>query len=177
MKKLISLFLAVIMLFSLVSCVPSNTGTTAKPNGDTPTASFPVKVTDHAGREVTIEKMPEKLVSGYYISTSALIALDLDSKLVGIEAKANSRAIYKLSAPSLIELPNVGTAKEFNLEGCLALNPDLDILEFSAMPAVLVEMGFISNSTDAALMSEHPELFAKGIYNGILEYFGFLPNN
>lgn len=57
------------------------------------------------------------------------------------------------------------------------LNPDLDILEFSDMPAVLVEMGFISNSTDAALMSEHPDLFAKGIYNGILCYFGFLPNN
>ena len=57
------------------------------------------------------------------------------------------------------------------------LNPDLDILEFSTMPAVLVEMGFISNSTDAALMSEHPELFAQGIYNGILGYFGFLSNN
>jgi N-acetylmuramoyl-L-alanine amidase len=56
----------------------------------------------------------------------------------------------------------------------MRLNPDLDILEFSTMPAVLVEMGFISNSTDAALMSEHPELFAKGIYNGILEYFGLL---
>ena len=55
--------------------------------------------------------------------------------------------------------------------------PRLDILEFSAMPAVLVEMGFISNSTDAALMSKHPELFAEGIYNGILSYFGFLPNN
>ena len=57
------------------------------------------------------------------------------------------------------------------------LEPRLDILEFSAMPAVLVEMGFISNSTDAALMSEHPELFAKGIYNGILDYFGLLPIN
>lgn len=57
------------------------------------------------------------------------------------------------------------------------LNPDLDILEFSTMPAVLVEMGFISNRSDAALMSEHPELFAKGIYNGILDYFGLLPNN
>ena len=58
----------------------------------------------------------------------------------------------------------------------MKLNPDLDILEFSAMPAVLVEMGFISNSTDAELMSEHPELFAEGIYNGILAYFGLLPN-
>lgn len=54
--------------------------------------------------------------------------------------------------------------------------PDFDILEYSSMPAVLVEMGFISNSTDAALMSEHPELFARGIYNGILDYFGLLPN-
>lgn len=57
------------------------------------------------------------------------------------------------------------------------LNPDLDILEFSAMPAVLLEMGFISNSSDAALLSEHPELFAQGIYDGILDYFGLLPNN
>lgn len=59
----------------------------------------------------------------------------------------------------------------------MKLNPNLDILEFSAMPAALVEMGFISNSTDAALMSEHPELFATGIYNGILDYFGLLPSN
>ena len=57
------------------------------------------------------------------------------------------------------------------------VNPDLDILEFSSMPAVLLEMGFISNSTDAAVLAEHPELFAEGIYNGILEYFGLLPNS
>ena len=58
----------------------------------------------------------------------------------------------------------------------MRLNPDLDILEYSSMPAVLLEMGFISNSTDASLLAEHPELFAQGIYNGILDYFGFLPN-
>ena len=59
----------------------------------------------------------------------------------------------------------------------MKLDPELDILEFSDMPAVLLEMGFISNSGDAALLSEHPELFAQGIYNGILDYFGFMPNN
>ena len=52
---------------------------------------------------------------------------------------------------------------------------DLDILEYSPMPAVIVEMGFISNRNDAALFAEHPELFAQGIYNGILHYFGLLP--
>ena len=56
------------------------------------------------------------------------MALDLDEKLVGIEAKGEKRQLYIKSAPELIELPNVGTAKEFDLEGCIALEPDLVIL-------------------------------------------------
>ena len=40
------------------------------------------------------------------------------------------------------------------------------------MPAVLVEMGYITNPTEAALMASDPGLIARGIYNGILEYFG-----
>jgi len=87
-----------------------------------------VTVVDQAGREVEIETPVENIVSGYYISSSACIALGLQEKLVGIEAKADSRPIYAMSAPELLELPNVGTAKEFNLEGCIALEPDLVIL-------------------------------------------------
>jgi len=40
------------------------------------------------------------------------------------------------------------------------------------MPAVLLELGFITNARDAALMSGQPDLFARGIYEGILNYFG-----
>jgi N-acetylmuramoyl-L-alanine amidase len=58
----------------------------------------------------------------------------------------------------------------------MKLGPNLVVLKNATMPAVLVEMGFISNRMDAALMSEHPELFAIGIYNGILNYFGLLQN-
>ena len=54
----------------------------------------------------------------------------------------------------------------------MKLNPDLYVLKHATMPAVLVEMGFISNSGDAALLSAHPELFAQGLYNGILDFFG-----
>jgi iron complex transport system substrate-binding protein len=117
MKQLLSILLILSML--LPAAVLGETADAAH---------YPVVVTDHAGREVTIEAEPRKLVSGYYISTSLLIALDLDEKMVGIEAKANKRAIYKLAAPELIALPNVGTAKEFDLEGCVALEPDLVIL-------------------------------------------------
>ncbi len=48
--------------------------------------------------------------------------------------------------------------------------PSLYVLRRTAMPATLVEMGFITNPSDAALMNENPQLFARGIYNGILRY-------
>jgi N-acetylmuramoyl-L-alanine amidase len=38
------------------------------------------------------------------------------------------------------------------------------------MPATLVELGFITNPGDAALMNDAPGLFAEGIYQGILKY-------
>ena len=144
MKKILNLLLCVAMTLSLAACGKPAEQESAMPEPpavETPTPEapvehYPVTVTDHAGREVTIEAEPEKLVSGYYISTSALIALDLDEKMVGIEAKADKRAIYKLSAPDLIALPNVGTAKEFDLEGCAALEPDLVILPMKLKSAV-----------------------------------------
>ena len=138
MKKIIALLLVLAMTLSFAACSqnekPEETGTPTTTTGAP--SHYPVTVTDHAGRKVVIEKEPQKLVSGYYISTSLLIALDLDEKLVGIEAKADKRAIYKLAAPQLIELPNVGTAKEFDLEGCAALEPDLVILPIKLKSAV-----------------------------------------
>lgn len=48
--------------------------------------------------------------------------------------------------------------------------PGLYVLRKTNMPAVLVEIGFISNPTDANLMANSPQLFARGIYNGILDF-------
>ena len=58
----------------------------------------------------------------------------------------------------------------------MKLGPELRVLKNATMPAALLEMGFIINSSDAALLSQSPELFAQGIYNGILDYFD-LPFN
>ncbi len=52
--------------------------------------------------------------------------------------------------------------------------PDLYVLRRTVMPAVLVEMGFITNPYDAALMTNSPDLFATGIYRGILQYYEYL---
>ena len=53
----------------------------------------------------------------------------------------------------------------------MKISPELHVLKNATMPAALLEMGFISNPDDAAMLSGSPELFAQGIYNGILSYF------
>lgn len=50
--------------------------------------------------------------------------------------------------------------------------PGLYVLKRTRMPAVLVEMGFITNRYDAELMAYSPNLFAEGIYRGVLDYYG-----
>ena len=50
--------------------------------------------------------------------------------------------------------------------------PSLYVLKRTDMPAVLVELGFITNTRDARLMNEQPELFARGVYDGIVAYTG-----
>ncbi len=49
--------------------------------------------------------------------------------------------------------------------------PSLYVLRKSAMPALLLEMGFITNSAEAAAMNESPGDYALGIYDGIVNYF------
>ncbi len=50
--------------------------------------------------------------------------------------------------------------------------PSLYVLRKTQMPAVLVEIGFITNPGDAALMTAQPGLFATGIANGIIDFTG-----
>lgn len=140
-KRLTAMLLACMMVMFTVACGSTNSQQTDKSTKETVTTPFdvmsdnaqesvnyPLTVTDQTGRSVTIEKAPEKIASSYYISTSLLIGLGLKDKLVGIEAKANTRQIYKLAAPQAVSLPNMGTAKEFNIEACVAAQPDVVII-------------------------------------------------
>ena len=172
--KFTALALSAAMVLSLAACGQSASqsqsaapasGSQSQPQSQSASApaaveeTMPVTLTDAAGRQVTIETEPETLVSGYYITTSMLIALGQQDKLVGIEAKADTRPIYALAAPELLELPSVGTAKEFDLEGCAALAPDLVILPLKLESAAdsLAELGIpalLVNPEDQALLNE-----------------------
>ena len=169
MKKRISLLLVLAALMALTACGNGEEKGEEKQTDDQSTAqagvTYPLTVTDQAGRQVVIEEQPQRIVSGYYISTSSLIALDLDEKMVGIEAKADKRAIYRLAAPALVELPSVGSAKEFDLEGCAALQPDLVILPLKLKSAAqsLEELGIdvlLVNPENQQLLEEMIGLIA-----------------
>lgn len=166
MKKLVLFLLVIAITFSSIGCGTKQT-TTDILKGAT--------ITDHLGREVTIEKMPDKIVSGYYITSSMLVALGLKEKVVGIEAKANSRHIYKLASPEFLDLPNVGTAKEFNLEGTIALKPDLVILPIRLKEAIesLEKMDIKVlgvNPEDMELLIETIDMIGKATDTGEAAY-------
>lgn len=185
MKKLVAVLLAIVLTFSFAGC--SNIQNEQTTNNDTATSSvedtqvtYPVTVTDQAGREVVIEKEPKTIVSGYYIATSILISLGQKDKFVGIEAKADTRNIYKLSANEIISLPSVGTAKQFDLEQCAALNPDLVVLPLKLKDVVesLEQLGItaiVVNPESTELMQETVEILStalncKELGNEIIEY-------
>lgn len=154
-NKWLAMLLAVVMVLSFAAC-GQEPAPAPQPEPSTD-VTYPVTVKDMAGREVTIEKQPERIVSGYYISSSACIALGLTDKMVGIEDKSAKRPIYKLAAPALIDLPNVGSAKAFDLEACIATEPDLVILPMKQKDTAqtLQEMGI---ATLLVLPESHEQL-------------------
>ena len=87
----------------------------------------------------------------------------------GTEAFAYSRPSRAFSLGEDI-LVGISDATGFRNRG-MQIRPGLYVLRKTAMPAILVELGFITNPEEAALMNGNPALFARGIYNGIVEYF------
>ena len=88
----------------------------------------------------------------------------------GTEAFAFSRPSRAFSLGEDI-LENLSRVTGLRNRG-MQVRTNLYDLRKTAMPAVLVELGFITNASDAALMNDRPDLFARGIYDGIVQYTG-----
>jgi N-acetylmuramoyl-L-alanine amidase len=92
------------------------------------------------------------------------------SSASGVEAYAYSRQsrAFDLGEEIVEGIVNVTGLRDRGMK----VRPGLYVLKNTAMPAVLVEIGFITNPGDAAIMRDDPELFAEGIYRGIVDYTG-----
>ena len=55
------------------------------------------------------------------------------------------------------------------------VRPSLYVLRRTQMPAILVELAYLTNTSDAMKLENDPFGFAQGIYNGLLSYFDLEP--
>ena len=135
-KRIAALALALSMALGCAAC--SNGAGSSASGGVSASGSAPAEsasqaegqivLTDQAGREVVLEGPAQSIVSCYYISTYAAIALGAEDRVVGLEKKADTRPIYQMAAPELQEKPQVGTMKELDVEATAALEPELVIM-------------------------------------------------
>jgi iron complex transport system substrate-binding protein len=86
---------------------------------------FPITLTDAIGKEVTVEKAPERIVSLIPSNTEILFGLGLNDEIVGVNDNDNY-------PPEAAEKEKVGGI-EYNLEQIIALQPDLVFAHESSM--------------------------------------------
>lgn len=86
-----------------------------------PVELFPVTRTDYAGREITVESEPQKIISLAPSNTEILFALGLGDRVVG----ADTYSDYPEEASGV---PRVGDVYGLNMEDILELAPDLILM-------------------------------------------------
>jgi len=111
-------------------------------------------------------------------SWGADLFISLHTNASVIESASGSEAyVYRRGGDAEILAENIleqlGFATGLPDRGVFA-RPGLYVLRKTRMPATLVELGFITNPTDAELMAYSPSLFAAGVRNGVLAYYGML---
>lgn len=87
------------------------------------TKNFPLTVTDDLGREVTIEKIPQRIISLSPSNTEILFALGLGDKVVGVTNFCNY-------PPEAKKKEKIGGYSNPSLEKIIDLKPDLILASF-----------------------------------------------
>ena len=159
-KRIAALALALSMALACAACsggAGSSASGGVSASGSAPAESASqaegqIVLTDQAGREVVLEGPAQSIVSCYYISTYAAIALGAEDRVVGLEKKADTRPIYQMAAPELLEKPQVGTMKELDVEATAALEPELVI-----MPQALADYADILAQLGIPVLVVNPE--------------------
>ena len=105
-KKLVSLFLAMLMVFSMTSVLADDAAVT---------------VTDMYGREITLTEPATRIVALQPSDCEILCAIGCEEALVGIGQYCDYPA-------SITSLPKVQSGKETNIEEILALEPQIVLM-------------------------------------------------
>ena len=149
-----ALILAAALTLSLTACggAGGSSGSAGSASASQSAPASTITLTDQAGRQVELAAPAETLVSCYYVTTYATMALGISDRVVGLEKKADTRPIYAMAAPELLEKEQVGTMKELDLEAVAALEPDLVV-----MPKKLMDYAAPLEELDIPVLVVNPE--------------------
>ena len=126
LKKLSILSIAATFTFSIIGCGNVNKNVTENKTNESSESSqseavvYPVKITDSFGKEVTLEKEPEKVVSVAPNITEILFDIDAEDKLV-------ARTDYCDYPEEVKNIESIGTLMTPDIEKIISLEPDLVI--------------------------------------------------
>lgn len=83
--------------------------------------------------------------------------------------------VYAINTPSYelaVNIVNEIVRRLGTKNNGIYAGPSLYVLRRTNMPAVLIELAYLSNEGDAALLADKPYEFAYAIYVGLLNYLG-----
>ena len=140
-KKLVSLFLAFVMAFSLTAAFAESTAVT---------------VTDMAGREITLDAPATKVVALTASDCEILAALGAEDTLVG-------RGEYCDYPESILEVPAVQSGADTNLEQIIALEPQVVIM--AKMAQTEEQVAALEEAGIRVVVSDAQDI--EGVYTAI----------
>ena len=118
MKKLLILAIAMIMLLNLAGCAKSAVPQETAPAQNTEANSSKIEVTDFKGRNIVLDKVPQRIVSLSPSNTEILFALGAGDRVVGVTNYCD----YPEEAK---KVEQVGTFEGPNMELIKKVQPDV----------------------------------------------------
>ena len=140
-QKLVSLFLALVMAFSLTAAFAESTAVT---------------VTDMAGREITLDAPATKVVALTASDCEILAALGAEDTLVG-------RGEYCDYPESILEVPAVQSGADTNLEQIIALEPQVVVM--AKMAQTEEQVAALEKAGIRVVVSDAQDI--EGVYTAI----------
>ena len=116
-------------VLAVVLCAVFAVGLMGGCSSDSSQTSGEIKITDQAGREVTLAKPAEKVVGTHNPSMNMVIVLDgTGDRIAGFGNKDMAYGLYDKVWPGINEVTSIGKGKNINFETVASLTPDLAII-------------------------------------------------